>query len=66
VRTRAATIAVQYESPKLAVTGYVRDESSFAAVLERALMRSNAAMKVIELNPVDDADEEKSPDLSGL
>jgi hypothetical protein len=48
VRMRAATIAIQYESPKLAVTGYLRDDATFAEALERALMRSNAAMKVIE------------------
>jgi hypothetical protein len=52
-RMRAATIAVQYESPKLAVTGYIKDDATFAAALERALMRSNAAMRVIE----HDADE---------
>jgi hypothetical protein len=46
VRKRAATIAIQYESPKLAVTGYIKDDAGFAAALERALSRSNAAMKV--------------------
>jgi hypothetical protein len=51
VRMRAATIAIQYESPKLAVTGYVRDDGSFAEALERAVLRSAAAMKVIDLNP---------------
>jgi hypothetical protein len=53
VRMRAASIAVQYESPKLAVTGYIKDDATFAAALERALIRSNAAMRVIE----HDADE---------
>ena len=63
VRMRAATIAIAYETPKLAVTGYIKDEATFASALERALSRSNAAMKVIDLNPVEDADEERSPDL---
>jgi hypothetical protein len=53
LRMRAATIAIQYESPRLAVTGYIADQSSFAEALERAVLRSNAAMKVIE----HDADE---------
>jgi hypothetical protein len=53
VRMRAATIAIAYEVPKLAVTGYIKDDATFAAALERALTRSNAAMRVIE----HDADE---------
>jgi hypothetical protein len=53
VRMRAATIAIQYESPRLAVTGYIRDDASFAEALERALMRSSAAMRVIEHQPAD-------------
>jgi hypothetical protein len=48
VRMRAASIAVQYETPKLAVTGYIKDQSSFAEALERAVLRSTAAMRVIE------------------
>jgi hypothetical protein len=50
VRMRAATIAIQYESPKLAVTGYLRDDAGFAAALERAIERSGKRdeMKVIE------------------
>jgi hypothetical protein len=51
VRMRAAALALPFETPKLAVTGYVRDDSSFAVALERAVLRSNAAMKVIDLNP---------------
>jgi hypothetical protein len=48
---RAATIAVQYESPRLAVTGVLRDDAGFAAQLERALARS---AKVIELKANED------------
>jgi hypothetical protein len=51
LRMRAATIAIQYESPRLAVTGYIKDQNTFAEALERAVMRSNVAMKVIELKP---------------
>jgi hypothetical protein len=47
VRMRAATIAIQYETPRLAVTGVLRDDAGFAAALDRAIARSNA--KVIEL-----------------
>jgi hypothetical protein len=60
LRMRAATIAIQYESPRLQATAILRDENAFAAQLERALARS---AKVIELKRIDDADEEKSPDL---
>jgi hypothetical protein len=63
VRMRAAALSLPFESPKLCATAILRDESSFANALERALMRSNAAMKVIELKRIDDAEEEKSPDL---
>jgi hypothetical protein len=57
VRMKAARECLPFESPKLAVTGYVTDEHSFAQALERALMRSNAAMKVIEHREVEDAGE---------
>jgi hypothetical protein len=50
VRMRAATIAIQYESPRLQATAILRDENAFAAQLERALMRST---KVIELRPAE-------------
>jgi hypothetical protein len=59
VRMRAATIAIQYESPRLAVTGVLRDDAGFAAQLERALIRSNTG-KVIELKP--NGEERESPD----
>jgi hypothetical protein len=51
VRMRAATIAIQYESPRLQATAILRDDNAFAAQLERALMRS---AKVIELNSNED------------
>jgi hypothetical protein len=51
VRMRAATIAIQYESPRLQATAILRDDNAFAAQLERALMRS---AKVIELKPNED------------
>jgi hypothetical protein len=48
-RLKAASIAIQYESPKLAVTMAVTDQS-FAARLERCIARSNAveAFRAIE------------------
>jgi hypothetical protein len=48
-RLKAASIAIQYESPKLAVTAVVNDQS-FAARLERCIARSNAveAYRTIE------------------
>jgi hypothetical protein len=45
-RMRAASLAIQYESPRLAVVGVLRDDAGFAAQLDRAIMRS---AKVIEL-----------------
>jgi hypothetical protein len=55
VRMRAATIAIQYESPRLAVTGVLRDDAGFAAALERAIQRSGKRqeMKVIDHIPQD-------------
>jgi hypothetical protein len=48
VRMRAATIAIQCETPKLAVTGFLRDDASFAMALDRAIERSRSG-KVLEL-----------------
>jgi hypothetical protein len=49
-RMRAATIAIQYETPKLAVTGYLRDDATFAQALDRAIARSReAAGRTLEL-----------------
>jgi hypothetical protein len=49
---KAASIAIQYESPKLAVTVAVADQS-FAARLQAAIARSNKVDKqrVIEHQP---------------
>jgi hypothetical protein len=48
-RLKAASIAIQYESPKLAVTAVVTDDS-LAARLNRAIERS---AKVIELRAIE-------------
>jgi hypothetical protein len=53
VRMRAAAIAINFESPKLAVIGHVAEDGSFAERLDRALSRSG--MKVIEHLPNEDA-----------
>jgi|SRR6516225_1772384 len=50
VRMRAAAIALPFESPKLAVTAVVTDES-LAVKLDRAWMRTKRAMEVIEAKP---------------
>jgi len=47
---RAATVALPYESPKLAVTALLRGEHSFAAALDRAIQRSNAGKVTLELS----------------
>ena len=49
-RMRAATIAIQYEVPKLAVTGYVQDNASFAQALDRAIERSRSGRVTLELS----------------
>jgi len=54
-RVRAATIAIQYEVPKLAVTGYMRDDASFAVALERAIQRSREGRVTLELSANADA-----------
>ena len=54
-RMRAATIAIQYEVPKLAVTGYMRDDASFAVALERAIQRSREGRVTLELSANADA-----------
>lgn len=59
-RIRCASLAIGYESPKLAVTGVVHDDASFAVALERAISRSREqsvtldAGKVLELTATDD------------
>jgi hypothetical protein len=52
VRMRAAIEAAQYERPKLAVTAVSSmNGKDFAAMLERAIARSQAPLKQIELKP---------------
>jgi len=46
-RVRAAALEIAYESPKLAVTAHIA-EDSFAERLERALARSGMTPKRIE------------------
>jgi hypothetical protein len=52
-RMKAASIAIQYESPKLAVTVQVNDEG-MAARLQRCIARSNGAeaYRLIEAAPL--------------
>jgi hypothetical protein len=42
---RAAALAIPFESPKLSATAILHDGDSFAAALDRAIMRSG---KLIE------------------
>jgi hypothetical protein len=50
VRMRAASIAIAFESPKLAVTGIVEADSDFATLLDRRIRRMEQA-KLIEHHP---------------
>jgi hypothetical protein len=52
VRMRAAAIALPFESPKLtAMAVSSMNGKDFAAMLERAIARSQAPLKQIELKP---------------
>jgi len=48
MQMRALSIAINFESPKLAVTAHIADQGSFADRLERALARSGMTPKLIE------------------
>jgi hypothetical protein len=65
-RMRAATIAIQYEVPKLAVTGYVSDTNSFAQALDRAIARSREGRVTLELSAEPPAATEGQTALPGL
>jgi hypothetical protein len=49
VRMRAAKECLPFETPRLAVTGYVNDTHSFAEALDRAIARSQAGRVTLEL-----------------
>jgi hypothetical protein len=57
-RLKAASIAIQYESPKLAVTAVLDSSDSFAVQLQAAIDRSN---KVLELRAAERAIEHAAP-----
>jgi hypothetical protein len=52
---RAMTIAVQYESPKLAVVAKIADDGTFAERLERAIR--NSGVRLIEHQPTKEVEE---------
>ena len=52
---RAAMAALPFETPKLAVTTNLSSES-FAAMLDRAIARSQAPLKQIEHDPEETAE----------
>jgi hypothetical protein len=58
MQMKALSIAIAYETPKLAVIGHVAEDGTFAERLERALSRSGLHQpKLIEHRP-QDADED--------
>jgi len=59
VRMRAASVALEFERPRLAVTA-VLGSDDFAERLDRAIARSGAAPKIIEARPITD-DEQPLP-----
>jgi hypothetical protein len=56
VRMRAAKECLPFETPRLQVTGYLRDDASFAQALERAIQRSAAGRVTLELTANAEAD----------
>ena len=63
-RMRAASLAIAYETPKLAVTGYVNDSATFAQALDRAIARSREG-KVLELSACDAGEVRAQPEPEG-
>jgi hypothetical protein len=55
-RMRAATIAIAYESPRLAVTAYLSNADDFSERLDRAIAQSHRP-RVIEHQPDEGSDE---------
>jgi hypothetical protein len=49
-RMRAAALAIPFESPKLSATAILHDGDSFAAALDRAILRSG---KLIEAKAIE-------------
>jgi hypothetical protein len=48
-RMRAAKECLPFETPRLQVTGYMRDDATFAQALDRAIARSQAGRVTLEL-----------------
>jgi hypothetical protein len=57
-RMKAASLALPFETPKLAVTGYMRDDATFAQALDRAISRSQEGRVTLELSAEPPAEEE--------
>ena len=60
VRMRAAKECLPFETPKLAVTGYINEAGSFAEALDRAIARSQAGRVTLELSAEPPAPAERS------
>lgn len=50
-RVKVALELMPYHHPKLSVTAHFGDEASFGAMLDKAIARSQAPPKMIELRP---------------
>jgi hypothetical protein len=51
---RAATVAIQFESPKLAAVSYLNGADDFADRLDRAIQYMESRMKLVEHRPLPD------------